>query len=89
VTKDGSIKGKLIVGKTLKAKAPTTAPTPGSVTYQWKRGSKNIKKATGAKYKLVAKDKGKKISVVMTMSHTGYTNLVKTVKAPGKVKAGG
>ena len=56
------------------------------MTYQWKRGSKNIKKATGAKYKLVGKDEGKKISVVMTMTHTGYTTLVKTVKA-GKVKA--
>ncbi len=89
MTTAGSIKGKLIVGKTLKAKAPVTTPSGGTVTYQWKRGSKNIKKATGAKYKLVAKDKGKKISVVMTMSHTGYTTLVKTVKAPGKVKAGG
>lgn len=85
VTKAGSVKGKLIVGKSLKAKSPTTAPG-STATYQWKRGSKNIKKATGKKYKLVAKDKGKKISVVMTMTASGYTTMVQTVKA-GKVKA--
>ena len=86
MTKAATIKGKLLVGKSLKVKGLTTNPAGTTVSYQWKRGSKNIKKATGAKYKLVGKDEGKKISVVMTMTHTGYTTLVKTVKA-GKVKA--
>jgi hypothetical protein len=84
VTKAGSIKGKLVVGKKLTAKAPVTSPV-GTVTYQWFRGSKAIKKATKKSYTLTSKDKGKKIKVVMTMSHTNYTTLVATVKAKGKV----
>lgn len=85
-TSAGAVTGKLVVGKTLKAKKPATTPAT-AVTYAWLRNGKSIKGATKAKYTLVKKDKGDKISVRMTMTATGFTTLVKTIKVKGKVKA--
>ncbi len=86
VAKAGQVKGKMLVGKTLKGKAPTTTPGAAKVTYQWLRNGKKIKKATSKKYKLTNKDKGKKIKVAMTMTHAQYSPMAVIVTAKGKVK---
>ena len=65
-------KGKATVGKKLTATVGTWDPAPTSASYQWKRGAKNIKKATKKKYLLKAKDRGKKVSVVVTVNRSGY-----------------
>ncbi|GAA4750859.1 hypothetical protein GCM10023350_40080 [Nocardioides endophyticus] len=82
-----TIKGKARVGSVLAAKPGTWGPAGVSVKLQWLRNGKPIKKATKAKYKLVARDKGKKISVRVTGSKSGYQTASATSKATGKVKA--
>jgi Subtilisin-like serine proteases len=60
-------------GRTLTASKGTWSPTPSTYTYRWLRNGKSISGATKSKYKLTYKDKGKKISVRVTVSKSGYT----------------
>jgi hypothetical protein len=69
--------GTTKAGQTLTAK-PGTWDSGVKLTYQWLRNGVAIKGATKATYKLVAADKGKKISVRVTGSKTGYVTVVKT-----------
>ncbi len=79
-----TIAGKAKVGKTLKAK-PGTWDEGTSLAFQWLRGSKAIKGATGRSYKLVKADKGKKIAVRVTGSKAGYPKVTRTSKPTRKV----
>jgi hypothetical protein len=54
-------------------------------SYQWLRNGSAISKATSAKYKLTAADKGKKISVKVTGKKLGFQTVSKT-SAPLGVK---
>jgi hypothetical protein len=86
VSKKPSIKGKAKVGKKLKARLGTWSPAPSDVSYQWKRGKKDIANATRKKYKVKQKDAGKKISVVVSGEKAGYKPLsVRSAKL--KIKA--
>ncbi len=49
-----------------------------TLSYQWLRNGVAISKATSAKYKLTAVDKGKKISVKVTGKKLGYQTVIKT-----------
>jgi hypothetical protein len=80
------IKGKLRVGKRLTAVPPTCRPA-STVHYQWMRSGKPIANATKVKYKLKKADKGKKISVRVTFTHTAYNDKVVLIKRAGRVKA--
>jgi hypothetical protein len=80
------IRGKLRVGKRLTAVPPTCRPT-STVHYQWMRSGKPIANATKVKYKLKKADKGKKISVRVTFTHTAYNDKVVLIKRAGRVKA--
>ena len=81
------ISGTAQVGKKLTAKRGTwTSGT--SFAYQWLRDGKKISKATKSTYTLVAKDKGKKITVTVTGKKSGYTTVAKTSAKTSKVKAG-
>jgi subtilisin family serine protease len=65
--------GTYKVKKTLTATLGTWTPEqPAKATYQWYRGSKKIKKATKATYKLTTSDRGKMIKVKVTVEPTGY-----------------
>jgi bacillolysin len=81
-----NVKGKLLVGKKLKAKVAGWSPGDVTYTYQWLRNGKAIKKAKGKKYKLTKKDKGKKLQVVVTASKPGYTSATVTSKKTKKIK---
>ena len=81
-----TIKGKAQVGKTLTAVAGTWGPAPVALTYQWLRNGVPIAGATGSKYKLKNKDKGKKISVRVTGAKAGYTSATATSPQTKKVK---
>ena len=60
--------------------------SPRGTTTLWRvRNGKAIKKATKSSYKLVTADKGKKITVKVKGSKSGYTSVSKTSK-PTKVK---
>ncbi|QIG43472.1 hypothetical protein G5V58_12485 [Nocardioides anomalus] len=73
-------KGKAVVGKKLKAKV-TGLPSGATISgYQWLRDGKAIQGADGKKYKLKRKDKGDKISVIVTATAPTY--------APGTQESG-
>ena len=77
-SKAPKVGGTMKVGKKLTAGKGTWSPAPSTYSYQWQRGSSNIKGATKSTYKLTKKDKGKKIRVRVTVKKSGYTNGVKT-----------
>ena len=72
-----TVSGTAKAGQTLTAKVGTW-DSGVKLSYQWLRNGVAIKGATKATYKLVAADKGKKISVKVTGSKVGYTAVVKT-----------
>ena len=72
-----TVSGTTKAGQTLTAKAGNW-DAGVALSYQWLRNGVAIKGATKASYKLTAADKGKKISVRVTGSKTGYVTVVKT-----------
>lgn len=72
-----TISGTTKVGKTLSAKAGTW-DSGVKLSYQWLRNGVVIKGATKTTYKLATADKGKKISVRVTGTKSGYETAVKT-----------
>jgi bacillolysin len=81
-----AVAGKARVGSTLSARPGSWRPAPVSLRYQWLRNGKPIARATKSKYKLSARDKGKRVSVKVTGSKAGYQTASATSKATGKVK---
>ncbi|MFT3942414.1 MAG: leucine-rich repeat domain-containing protein [Ancrocorticia sp.] len=79
-----TISGKAKVGEKLTAK-PGKWTTGTTFKYQWLADGKAIKGATKSSYTLKAADAGKKISVKVTGTKSGYTTLSKTSKATAKV----
>ncbi|MDR3201615.1 MAG: FIVAR domain-containing protein, partial [Bifidobacteriaceae bacterium] len=78
------IAGQAVVGKKLRAKAGAWTPA-AHLAYQWYRGGKAIAKATKAVYKVKRADRGKKISVKVTGSKSGYAAVTKA-SAKKKIK---
>ena len=69
-----SITGNAVPGNTLTANY--TPPSGATVSYQWKRDSKNITGATGETYVVTDGDVGKKITVIVTASDVNHTGLL-------------
>jgi len=67
------VTGTAKVGSTLTAAAGTWTPAATTVTYQWLRGGVAISGATATTYVLTSTDKGKTVSVKVTVSRAGYT----------------
>lgn len=80
--------GRLKVGKVLTALAPSSSPVATTVRYQWLRNGVAIKgiRARQARYSLVRADRGKHISVRITVLCNGYDPTVSVAKKPGRVK---
>ncbi len=79
------IVGKVKVGKTLTARTGEWGPAPVTLTYAWFRSGKVVSGATGAKYRLTKKDKGKRITVKVTGSLVNYRTVVRASAATKKV----
>lgn len=62
-TRRPAIKGKSVVGQTLKATPGTWTPTPTSVSYQWLRDGKTIVGASTSSYRITRADRRHRISV--------------------------
>ncbi|MDR0483442.1 MAG: hypothetical protein LBH13_09885 [Cellulomonadaceae bacterium] len=75
-----TISGTFKVGKKLTAKPKSFSPAP-TYKYQWLRNGQKISGATKSTYKVTSKDKGKKISVKVTATKSGYKNVDVTSKA--------
>ena len=84
-----TVSGTAKVGKSLTAKAGSWKPAKVTLKYQWLRDGQPIAKATKSSYKLVKADAGRKITVQVTGSKSGYASVTKTSKAKSvaKVKA--
>ncbi|MFC7497275.1 MULTISPECIES: M4 family metallopeptidase [unclassified Nocardioides] len=80
------IKGTARVGKRLTARPGAWQPAGVTLGYQWLRNGKAITKAKKSRYVLVAKDRGKRISVRVTGRKAGYVTASATSKATAKVK---
>ena len=84
-SKAPKLKGVAKVGKVLKATRGTWSPKPAKIAFQWLRGGKPIKKAKKASYRVVRKDRGKRLAVRITVSKPGLTSTTWTSK-PVRVK---
>jgi serine protease len=67
-----TISGKFKVGQILTATAGTWPTTPVTTSYRWLRNGKSISGATGQTYQLSKKDKGKKVSVMVSVTADKY-----------------
>ncbi len=67
-----SLTGTFKKGYTVKAKYGTWSPTPSTVRYRWLRNGASISGATYSSYRLTSSDRGKNISVRITVYRTGY-----------------
>jgi serine protease len=71
--------GTFRVGRTVRALRGRWSPSPSTVTFQWLRNGHKIKHATHRRYRIKAKDWGKKISVKVTLKRAHYvTRAVRT-----------
>ena len=76
-----TISGSAKVGSTLTAKPGAWGPTPVALKYQWKANGASISGATSSKYKITTGAAGRRITVAVTASKTGYVTVVKTSAA--------
>lgn len=72
-TRKPVVKGKARVGRTLRATRGAWNTAGVKVTYRWLRNGKVIKGATRAEHRLVKKDAGKKVRVVVRATKKGWT----------------
>ncbi|GAA2243921.1 hypothetical protein GCM10010413_53730 [Promicromonospora sukumoe] len=79
-----SISGSTRVGSTLKASTGTWSPKP-SFSYRWYADGKPISGATKSSYALKGTDYGKKITVSVRTSRSGYGTALRRSSATGKV----
>ena len=79
------VSGTAKVGYTLTALKGTWSPTPTGYAYQWYRNGSGISGARAPTYKLSALDAGKRVSVKVTVSRSGYTSYSRLSPATGIV----
>ncbi|MDN5717150.1 MAG: hypothetical protein L0G89_07925, partial [Janibacter sp.] len=77
------ISGTPRVGQTLTASTGTWSPTPSRYTYRWKRNGANISGATQRTYTPTTADAGRRISVRVEVTRTGYATASSTSASVG------
>jgi surface antigen len=80
-TRDPSVSGTAVVGKVLTADPGRYTPSTAKPSYTWLRGGEAISGATGAKYRLVPADVGRRITVRVTLSAAHWEG--RSAKTPG------
>jgi hypothetical protein len=83
-----ALSGTAQVGKTLTAVRGTWTPSPTKTTYQWRVDGKAVSGATGSTWKVPASARGKKVSVAVTGTKTGYATKTLVSPSSSAVKAG-
>ena len=73
-----TIVGRAQVGARLVGRPGTWKPTPVTLRLQWLRNGKPVPRATRASYTLTRADQGKRISLRVTGSRSGYTTATVT-----------
>lgn len=82
-----SISGTVVVGQTLTASPGTWVPAGASFTYQWASNGAAIAGATGSTFVVTQGQVGRRITVTVTASKTGYAPASATSAATVNVKA--
>jgi len=80
-TKAPFLTGTARVGRTLTTVRGSWSPAPSSYSYQWLRNGSAISKATRSFYVASSADRGKNISVRVTVKAAGYSTTFRTSKA--------
>lgn len=80
------IKGTAAVGKKLRVSRGSWLGKPSTYAYQWYRGSKKIKGATNATYRLRAADRRTKIKVKVTARRSGIPKASASTRYTKKVR---
>ena len=83
-----TIKGTAKVGATLTATRGTWSPAPSSVKYVWKANGTTISTRTSSTFVVPASAKGKRLTVTVIGSRTGYTTRTVASSATSTVAAG-
>ncbi|MFD6448792.1 hypothetical protein ACFWEJ_27065 [Promicromonospora sp. NPDC060204] len=83
-----TIKGTAKVGATLTATRGTWSPTPSSVKYVWKANGTTISTRTSSTFVVPASAKGKRLTVTVIGTRTGYTTRSVASSATSTVAAG-
>ncbi len=73
-TRAPSIRGKVEVGKTVKAQSGNWSVRSPEISYQWLRDGEPIADATDSRYRITTADIGSALSVQVTASKDGYTD---------------
>lgn len=79
------ITGTVAVGRTLAATVGTWSPKPSRIAYQWKANGKAISGATTKTYGVKASDAGKRLTVTVTATKSGYRSTAMTSVPTAKV----
>lgn len=82
-----TVSGEARVGSKLKARAPSSTPK-ASASFQWLRDGRPISGATGSRYSVQKADLGKRLSVRVELTRTGYLAESLVSGATKKVKRG-
>lgn len=80
------IVGTAKVGRTLRVRTGTWRPQPQRVVVRWYRSGKLIRHATSTRYRLTKADRGKRITVKVTVSATTLQTLTKVSAVTKKVR---
>lgn len=80
------ITGTTRVGRTLRAHPGRWSPEATRVRYQWRADGKAIPRATRSTFRLTSRQAGKRISVKVTASRTGYATATRTTKGTRAVR---
>jgi len=83
-----TIVGRAVAGRTLRATDGTWSITPDDFRYQWYAGRTAIKGATGPTYVPTSANAGRRIHLVVTARHLGYTSLSATSATTDRVVLG-
>lgn len=83
-----AMKGTAQVGRTLTVTRGTWSPSPSSVEYVWKANGVTISTQTSSTFVVPASAKGKRLTVTVVGSRTGYTKKSVTSPATSIVAAG-
>lgn len=81
LSKTPTITGSLKKGSLLTLNTGVPTPKGAKLRYQWMRNGKPLSGATGKTHRVRTADRGKKLSVRVKASATGYSTLVVTTRA--------
>jgi hypothetical protein len=79
------ISGRAKVGQTLRVSTSAWRPSPVRLTYRWYANGRAIAGATRTSFRVPSAARGKRITVKVTGTRSGYTTVTRTSSATARV----